>query len=688
MLLLVLSLTLYWLNQKRHMDSLLSDKVIAIFPFTVRGSTDLNLLQEGMIDLLFINLNHAGELRSVDPHALLNQVKLLSKSDLNLQDAKKIAQFFGAGFYIIGSIFIAQGRLRCNATLYKTRGNETTAQFIVAEAPVDRSLDLVDDITKQIIAKYSKAPADRKQLLGAMTTQSWPALKAYLEGLQADRGGRFREAYDLYNSAVKQDSSFALAWLLLSELNRGFLFRHEEAQAALYQASLHSDKLSLHERRLLTIQQALLDGEHDKVLKGCRQIVDENPDDIFGWDGLATYWQQVASLLGYSILECKPAFARLLSLDPENATNYQQRLVIANRQGKIDEIDSLIAKLKQLSPNHEWAWPMVIPRAYMTDNPVARQKVLQEAENQSNIILKNGPVMCAVWGKDLRNVIPLTRKLLDRSRPQETQATGYLMLAVLELSQGKWRTAREKLDSLNSYDPNYMHAFCGLFSPVYYYHAQKPDLRQVYKDVIDWQASTKTQQGDTENDFMPLVSLLPQIRWYYLGLLTAFNGDSSQTAVFCRNLLSKKTPHEAKSLIRIWVATLQALIARGNHYDNAALELLAKEPVIMRFPFYWGPVYSTAFSRYLRAELLYRLGRNEEALNWYRSLAEIYFYDLPYRAPAAFKIAEICENAGRREEAIHEYERFLALWRDCDPEFKPMTAVAEKRLVELKKWGE
>ena len=104
----------------------------------------------------------------------------------------------------------------------------------------------------------------------------------------------------------------------------------------------------------------------------------------------------------------------------------------------------------------------------------------------------------------------------------------------------------------------------------------------------------------------------------------------------------------------------------------------------MRFPLFWGPVYSTAFCRYLRADLLDELGRYNEALDWYRSIAESYFYDLPYRAPAAFKMARILEKQGRRREAIREYQRFLTLWQDCDQEFKAMTAEAEKQLAALR----
>jgi tetratricopeptide (TPR) repeat protein len=150
-------------------------------------------------------------------------------------------------------------------------------------------------------------------------------------------------------------------------------------------------------------------------------------------------------------------------------------------------------------------------------------------------------------------------------------------------------------------------------------------------------------------------------------------------------LIASKLPIEVASLVRLWAVTLQALVDGQGNRSAAALAVLENEPIRIRFPLFWNALYSTAFCRYLRAEQLNRLGRYEEALKWYGALAETYFFDLPYRAPAALKRAGIYETLNQPEKAIREYERFLYIWRDCGPEFQHITAEAENRVKALKR---
>jgi tetratricopeptide (TPR) repeat protein len=84
--------------------------------------------------------------------------------------------------------------------------------------------------------------------------------------------------------------------------------------------------------------------------------------------------------------------------------------------------------------------------------------------------------------------------------------------------------------------------------------------------------------------------------------------------------------------------------------------------------------------RFARPELLYQLGREDEALPWYRSLA----YDLLYTGPAELRQAQIYEHKGDRQRAIEHYTRFLELWRDADPALQPLVQQARDALARLR----
>ena len=85
--------------------------------------------------------------------------------------------------------------------------------------------------------------------------------------------------------------------------------------------------------------------------------------------------------------------------------------------------------------------------------------------------------------------------------------------------------------------------------------------------------------------------------------------------------------------------------------------------------------------RFLRAELLARLGRHEEALAWYRSLE--YAPESVLAGPAHLRQAETLERLGRRQQAIDQYKRFLELWRDCDAEFRRLLDQTKSALQRL-----
>jgi tetratricopeptide (TPR) repeat protein len=91
--------------------------------------------------------------------------------------------------------------------------------------------------------------------------------------------------------------------------------------------------------------------------------------------------------------------------------------------------------------------------------------------------------------------------------------------------------------------------------------------------------------------------------------------------------------------------------------------------------------------RFLRAELLDTLGRKEEALGWYGSIAQRSSDELVFLAPAELRQAEIHQQAGDWVEAEAHYRRFLELWENADPRLAPQLQWARVRLAQLRGQG-
>jgi tetratricopeptide (TPR) repeat protein len=94
-----------------------------------------------------------------------------------------------------------------------------------------------------------------------------------------------------------------------------------------------------------------------------------------------------------------------------------------------------------------------------------------------------------------------------------------------------------------------------------------------------------------------------------------------------------------------------------------------------------SPFFIQLHERFARAELLYELGRHEDALSWYRALS---YRDFLYTGLAHLRLAQIYERRGTWWKAFEHYSRFLELWRDSDPALQPLVQHARDALARLR----
>jgi hypothetical protein len=93
-----------------------------------------------------------------------------------------------------------------------------------------------------------------------------------------------------------------------------------------------------------------------------------------------------------------------------------------------------------------------------------------------------------------------------------------------------------------------------------------------------------------------------------------------------------------------------------------------------------SPFYFHEYEQLVRAELLDELGRDDEALQAYRGIADYLFHG---GAPAHRRLAELYERRGEPQKAAAHRARFAELWKDCDPEFRPLVEEARRRISSL-----
>ena len=256
---------------------------IAVLPFSASGP-GVEVLGEGMVDLLTTNLQGVGGIQAVDPRLVLKRWgRKDPDEESGVQEALDLGRELDAGSVVTGSAVSAGGRVRLAADLYAVAGGERLGRAQV-DGPADSILPLVDRLSVALLRDVWRSREPLPSLdLGSLTTDSIAALRAYLQGERYYRRFALDSALAQYTRAVEVDSTFALA-----HLRRALVFgwtggygSPASVQAA--EAGFrYAERLPPRSRRLLAGYQAFQEGS-SRAIDSMRAYVNDYPADLEGW---------------------------------------------------------------------------------------------------------------------------------------------------------------------------------------------------------------------------------------------------------------------------------------------------------------------------------------------------------------------------------------------------------------------
>lgn len=303
-------------------------QVIAVLPFNTSGAS-VELLGEGMVDLLSTNLDAVGGIRTVDSRTVLHRWRQrATDGGLDLEGALAVGRDVEAGAVLLGSVIAVGGEVRLTAELYSVRGAVLARGR--AGGPADSVLAMVDSLGLDLLREIWLAREPIPNLrVSAITTGSVDAIRPYLLGSQYYRRSRWDSAKAALQKAVAEDSTFALAHYRLA-LTYGWTTglgsegarRHGDA------ALEYADRLPARERTLVVAHKLFEDGvlaAHDTM----RAYVARYPDDPEGWYLLGDVRYHARPILALSLEELYSPFDRVLELDPSLAPAFIHPLELA-----------------------------------------------------------------------------------------------------------------------------------------------------------------------------------------------------------------------------------------------------------------------------------------------------------------------------------------------------------------------
>jgi DNA-binding SARP family transcriptional activator/tetratricopeptide (TPR) repeat protein len=650
---------------------------VVILPFTVHGEPAYQYLEQGMVDLLSRSLDGAGNLRVVDPYAVIGLTNRSASGPADPELGRQVAQRFGAGLFILGSIVSAEGRLQLFVTLYDVeQGRLVNAE---ARAGGEAGLfEIVEDVTRQLLIG-GLAPPQRLARLAATMTPSIAALKAYLLGESHYRRGRFGLAQEAFERAVAEDPLFALAWYRLGlALSRQYVV--DLALSSMERAVELSERLPEDDRALLEAFLALLQGRADEAERRYLAMLAAQPHNVEAWLGLAELMIFFNPMRGRTSAEIRLPLARLLELDPENGPARISSAYVAVKERALDEHSSHVRKWDEKSELS------IFPRAMhalSVGTATEADAMVDELAHSSDAVVNDAARYIARLTYNIPGASRIARLLVDSSRPPATIAHGHIVMAQLAAAGGRHREAFENLEHASRLDPFESRAHRALLAVLPFLPVARGD--------IDALRSTTTSLDMRPNSAPPgpftaiHLGLQEALELYVLGHLHARAEEFDAALGAADRLAAVQAPAWASAVPDGWARGVRAHVAWREDRPGHALTLLegASFEVSLAQRLSLSPFVCQNLERYLRAQVLELLGRDEEALRWYECVSSDFVHEFVFLAPSYLRRATIHDRRGDYAQARDFYQRFIALWRDGEPEEVAVVADAQRRLVRL-----
>jgi tetratricopeptide (TPR) repeat protein len=329
---------------------------------------------------------------------------------------------------------------------------------------------------------------------------------------------------------------------------------------------------------------------------------------------------------------------------------------------------------------------MRILLTFVRGDSAARAGIVEEARAADSRQSQIAARYLATFTEDFATAKSLADLDLAPRRRPPIRANAQLLLAWLEVARGRWTAAKAafaQAERMEEAPPVLVQRAIAATLP--FLAVPRRDLDSLRREVELWNPSAEVLEPGAG-----LASRLqPHLRLYLLGLLSSRLGDHAGALRIVREIERADGPDDARSVIRALALTIRADVAlQGRSADQArqALEAVQGEvPLeLVSVPLYANVrEFTQEHARHLRVLALSAQEKHREALQWIETSFQGAPSEIVYLAPMHLARAEIYERLGEQEKAVEHYRRFLVLWRDCDPELRPVLERAKSELARI-----
>jgi DNA-binding SARP family transcriptional activator/TolB-like protein len=667
-----------------HMQSpAVSAGTVVVFPFTVQGSEEFGYVGDALANLLATSIDGAPALRTIDPLRVPAVAGAAAQAGLDPHRARLLAARLGAALFVLGTIVESGGRVQATAHLYDAEGGRRAVARAVAERDSDL-FELTDALARELLAGLHTGTRGELARVAASTTTSLAAFKDYLAGEDALRRGQYDEAMAAFHRALAGDSTFALASYRMAVTAE---WRNDRSalEEALQRALRQRDRLPERYRLLAAADSARHAGAAGEAERRYRGVLALHPDEALAWYNLGEVLIHFNPLRGRPMAEAAMAFERALEYDPDN---YEARWHLAQLAASAADTDALERWVEPLLAGGEsdrLTW-RALGSILSGDSTAIR--VDRDALNDApDDVAYTGAWLVPLLLRNLDEGVRRATAVTLPGRAPEWRAGGHLLAAHAQLARGRWAAAMDEIQAGERLDLVPSLAYRAFFSTLPFAPTLSTEtLAGVRDDLLRWDP-VSAAPSNVPHLFVSLHDgAHAHLRLYLLGLISARLGEPAEAQKAVAELRRLGAAPHADALAADLALAVESEVVRLDGDDVRALALL--EAMQLRPSTYgatFSPFYSHARERFVRAELLFALGRSDEALRWSASVAESPPFGYIFLAPSLLRRAAHHAERGENDSASALYGQFFEIWSDADSALRPTVEQARQQLVQLRR---
>ena len=639
----------------------LDQNLIAILPFRVTSAdSSLNYLEEGMVDLLSAMYTGEGGPRAIDARSAIAAWKQQPSTLQGDAAAMATARNVGAALYLLGGIVNTRDRVVVNATVGHVDGTGPPQQARV-EGPIDSLSYLLEGLVGQLLAQNVGLSGERTVALPS----SLEAVRAYAQGRAANRRSLWDEGASHFARAIGLDSSFTLAQIGMLEAQR-WVQREVPGIARIGELAWSArDRVSPRDRAMLrgyTGGNGPAPHNAADELREWEATVQDFPDLGEAW-----YWLGESYLHGMGLRSSANrealalrAFARARALDPSATSAMLHPFEIAAVRGDTLEANRLLSGYLALDSTSHWSSFARFFHAMAHDDRVGMYSALDRFATTGY-----EPLRGMIWSIDLAG------------RHQEFADTIRALAARFGTEGLRADVATHFVDHL--YNEGRPAAAAIVASA-----GVDVDIPQVIYDAYAVPGSSDAPEG---------LVRLTQLATAPLAASDSLQAGQYRAACAVARWRLVKTPEASVepmlTLLRRGVqlsdangvpraspeclATIEAILAVRDEAPDRVARVVALDSLLQL----GGPA-TPAGAILVVADLLDRVGRTEEAYRAAQRTVGTYLMSTGRRLRG-----DLADRLGHREDAIEQYQLYLANRQNPEPALIPERDAVRAALARL-----